>query len=345
MIPLPLLLFQKPISIRATLSIVIVSMGLLSIGLSFMAGSIYRDLTFDNQREALATLVDLKADDALNKLRTISGTLSVQLAAETRFKQAFDAGDPVAIQTQINEQFFQYYVTAQVIDLSKLYVFDVDFKNLTESTEGGSKIPTDSTICPNLLKKAKQRKGAQRVALVSELCVFQGKPYFSVISAIGGLKPKGYIQVVSNPIQSLQHIETELGIPINIRLNDGSSTYQSKNWPDENTAEQVLLAKDLLHTEQSEIALSIEVASPVEELMNKLAKTRVMIVIIAMFVTLLSVWLVIKLLKSTTINPLRSLTRQLRRVRKDKSHLGEMVSVKGNIEVRQLAEDFNEMTG
>ncbi|MDH5219069.1 MAG: EAL domain-containing protein, partial [Gammaproteobacteria bacterium] len=174
---------------------------------------------------------------------------------------------------------------------------------------------------------------------------YEGKPYFSALTVIGGLSPKGYIQVVTNPVHHLRYIEKELGMPASIRLPDDTIVFQSDNWPTSNSEHQVLKARDLIKTSLSETALSIEVANPVEGLLNKLARTRLMIIMIALLVTLITVWIVMGMLQRTTVNPLRSLTRQLRLVRKDKTHLGEQVSVEGNMEVRELANDFNEMTG
>ena len=336
---------KKPLSISATLSIVILVMGALAIALSLMAGGIYRDLTFENQRDALSNLIHIKTNDILNELGTISAKLGSELTAEDRFKQAYAAKDTAAIQKEINEQFFQYYVTANVINLAKLYVLDIDFQPIAESTQGESNIPLNSSVCPEFLNRSKQRKGAQRLKPTSEVCTFNEKPYFSAVTAIGGLRPKGYIQIVINPVHNLKAIETELGMPINIHLPNDDSVYKSTDWPDTNSQEQVLVAVAPVITPQYELALNIQVANPVKDLLNELAHTRLIIILIALLVTMITVLSVMWLLRRTTVNPLRRLTRQLRLVRKDKTHLGEQVSVEGNMEVRELAADFNEMTG
>jgi len=336
--------FQKHLSIRATLTTVIIVMGVLAIALSLISVSIFRDLTFENQREALAHLADIKANDILNNLESLSGTLGIQLAAEERFKKAYEARHHESILTEINEQFFQYYVTADIVRLEKLYIYDLNFQDIAESSEGNSLIPQNTRICPDLIQQASLRTGAQRVVPLSQLCNYNGKPFYSVISAIGGLNPKGYIQVVTEPSHNLRHLENELRVPIRIRLPNEKIIYQSTNWPKTDTETDILLAKDTIYTDKSEVALSIEVASHVTVLLEKLAQTRFMIILIAVLVTWITVLLVMWLLQHTTVKPLRDLTQQLRQVRKDKSHLGEQVTVKGNIEVRELAEDFNEMT-
>ena len=337
--------FNKPLSIRATLSMVIIAMGILAIVLSLMAVSISHDLTFDNQRDALVRLSDIKANDILKDLATLSGSLGIQLAAETTFKNAYKEKDTQSILTEINQQFVQYYVTANVVNLSKIYVFDIDFNQMAETSKGDTTIPQGVDMCPDLLYKANTRRGSKRVISMSQLCLYNGKPYYSVITAIGGLSPVGYLQVVTEPSHNLSKLENELGMPIRIRLPNDQVTYQSPNWPDKNTEADILLATDSILTAKSEVALNIDIASQVTTLLEKLAQTRYMIIFIALLVTAITVMLVMSLLQRTTVTPLHNLTRQLRQVRQDKSHLGEKVAVKGNIEVRELAEDFNEMTG
>lgn len=342
---MPTSILKKPLSIGTTLSIVIVSMGVLAISLALMAGGIYRDLAFDNQREALADLVDLKTDDITNDLIETSAHLGTQLAAEPRFTKAFKEKNAKAVQREINEQFFQYYVTANIVRLKKLYVFDLDYNLITESSAGDTFIPAGQHVCPQLIEEAAQRQGAARLKKISRLCLYNGRPVFSVITVIGGLFPKGYIEVVTDPTYNLRDMEGELGMPIKIKLANNETVFQSKHWPDESSMNQMLIADDAIETPNAELAMTIEVSSPIKSLLEKLSSTRLYIILITGVVTWLSIMLVMLILRHMTLNPLRRLTTQVRLVSHDKSHLGEEVSVEGNTEVRELASDFNYMTG
>jgi len=319
-------------------------MGVMAIALSLMAISIFRDLAFENQRESLVHLANVKKNDILEDLTSVSSFLGIGVASKPEFKKAYLDRNNAAIQHELDEQFYQYYVTADVVDLKKLYVYDMNFNKISESSKGDTNIAQGSQVCVTHIENSRKRKNAKRIETSVQLCQHKGLTYHSVISAIGGLKPIGYIQVVTNPSHNLRHLETGLNIPIRIFLPTGEVEYQSQHWPEKNAEHDFLIAKQIVETDESQLAYTIEVASHVNSLLEKLAQTRFMIIMTAVLVTWVTVWLVMWLLQHTTVNPLRNLTQQLRDVRQDKSRLGEQVTVKGNAEVRELARDFNEMT-
>lgn len=57
---------QKRSSIRTSLGITVLVMGLLGLVLAIITGEIYRSITLDNQREAFEEIVHIKVDEVLN---------------------------------------------------------------------------------------------------------------------------------------------------------------------------------------------------------------------------------------------------------------------------------------
>jgi len=78
-------------------------------------------------------------------------------------------------------------------------------------------------------------------------------------------------------------------------------------------------------------------------LYSKLRETRVLIFFMAGMATLLAALISILMLQRGVLTPLAQLTRQLRLVRKDKKYLSEKVNIKGDNEMAELAERFNDM--
>jgi diguanylate cyclase len=81
----------------------------------------------------------------------------------------------------------------------------------------------------------------------------------------------------------------------------------------------------------------------VRDLQEKLRGTRYVVMTLAAVVTVLGVLLALFVLERSALKPLNALTEHLRRVGRDKNYLAEPVEAGGIAEVRELAEDFNQM--
>jgi len=122
------------------------------------------------------------------------------------------------------------FITANIIDLSRLYVVDVNFKLIGVSNEGIKTGASTQLICPELSQNAGLRTGAERLQLISGTCDHNERPLFILISPLGGLNPVGYIQIVADLTSSLQKLGSSLGMPIQIKLHNGEISYRSEDW-------------------------------------------------------------------------------------------------------------------
>ena len=192
-------------------------MGVIGLVLALMTGEMYRTLSPDNHRDALVELIHIKTNDLMATLEEQSRSLGFAAQQGSAFNSAFDQRDITALSTLLDTQFHQHFVTASVLKLEKLLALDDFFNLVAESSEGAKNILPHEMVCPNLLARAKQRHGAQRLQPLSELCVDHNRAYFAVIVPTGGLRVKGYVLVITDPSQSLKHIEPALGMPLQIR--------------------------------------------------------------------------------------------------------------------------------
>lgn len=332
------------ISIRTNLGIIIVVMGVLSIVLALTTGEIYRHLALENQRDALARIIELKSHDLLADLEENSRNLGVGQQREPAFRQALATKDKENLVAILNNQFHQYFVTADVIVLEKIYLFDEYFSLLAQTTEGAHVEGKVDIICPGLLDRAKRRHGASRLRPLSELCLYGDKSYFGVLQSVGGLRIAGYLLVITDPAHFIKGLEKELGMPLQLSRAGGGFIYESPHWPDTQLLDRTLVAKHVIHTHSHEPALEISVAFDLASLNTKLQHTRYVVMLAAVLVTVLAIVLALLVFQKTTYMPLLNLTRQLHLVRHDRKHLGEMVRVQGNREVAELAENFNAMS-
>jgi len=194
-----------------------VLMGTMGLVLALITGELYRSISLDNHRNALVDLIRIKTNDLMAALEEQSRSLGLAAQQGSAFNAAFDQRDVAALSSILDTQFHQYFVTANVLKLEKLFVLDDFFNLVAESSEGSNSFLPQELVCPNLLSRAKQRHGAQRLQPLSELCVGHDRAYFAVIVPTGGLRIKGYVLIITDPSLSLKRIESALGMPLLIR--------------------------------------------------------------------------------------------------------------------------------
>ncbi|MCR4300641.1 MAG: EAL domain-containing protein [Sulfuricaulis sp.] len=332
------------LTMRASLSLTIVVMGLLGLGLALATGEAYRHQMLENQRAAMGGLLRLKTLDLLKDLEIKSRDLGLTIQHGAAFRSAFAGRDQINLVKQLNNQFHQYFATVDVVKLQKLQVFDLNFALVAESSEGAPALANKIIACPTLVDQARIRQGRFRLLPISQLCQFSGLPFHAQIVPIGGLRPTGYLQIVTDPTYSLAKIETALDMPLKITLVPGRVFYKSESWLPPDAMEHAIVAEYPLEVPSVGRVLTIAVMQDIHPLYQKLAMTRYMIMMAAGLVTLLVIAIALLALQNTTLRPLMALHEQLRSVRKDRTRLSESLTPTGTLEIKELAEDFNALS-
>ena len=333
------------LSLRVTLSLTVIVMGLLAVVLALTTGEVYRDLAVAKQRTALSDLIGLKTRDLLRELEDRSREVGLQLQHDPAFRQAFGATDTATLQEQLRNQFHQYFVTADALKLERLNVRDLNFQLVATSTADDSRLTGNTAACPGLIERARTRVGVDRLKILGELCLYQGQPYQSVIVPIGGLRPRGYLEVITDPTHSLPLMEAALSMPLQIRLANGDVIHQSSAWPRADVLPSMLVASHELATNSGQPAIVVAVASDMRSLREDLQSTRFGVVLVAGAATIIAVLLALWVLQRSALGPLNALKSHMSLLRRDRTRLGEPVVVSGNNEINQLADGFNELGG
>jgi GGDEF domain-containing protein len=336
-------LLKVRFSMRFTLGATIILMGMLGLLLALTTGEIYRNQTLESQRTALAELVQISVGEQLHDLEERARDLGLAMQSEPDFRRALASGKRDVLTHQLLNQFHQYFVTANIIKLEKLVVYDAGYRPLSTAKAGGGVADNDAPGCPTLIERARTRTGAERLHSLAALCLNNHQARYAVLVPAGGLKPIGYIEVVTDPVPVLARIESRLGFPVRIRDAQDRRVFSTESWPPPNAMHNALLAEHVMTTAADEPILKIAVVRDVERLQRGLAKTRWLVMTLAIAITLLGVFLALYILEKTTLQPLNNLALQLRRVGSNRDHLGEQVETGGIAEIRELGEDFNQM--
>jgi len=292
-------------SLRASMIAIIVLMGIISAALVAISENVFRNLVHKSERSALTELVELKVSDILKEhfAKTKSLGLSMQLNKELR--TAIKTRNHIGITEFLNSQFHQYFVTAGIIDLKKLYILDNNYTYITESTDSLNEEKTPLP-CEAFLVRAKQRKNSEKLKPLSGVCRAPDRSTFATIIPVGSLRPFAYLLIMTDVAQKLISIENDLGMLIRLRYFDKTMGYQSEKWPDSlKTEDHVSILHRLMSKDKNEVLL-ITVARNVTEFQQEWENTafyvKLVSFVLIIFAVIGSLWVL-----RNGLNPLKHL--------------------------------------
>lgn len=330
-------------SIRFILAAILALMGLLAFALALLSGSIHRDLVFDNQSKMMKKIIQIETTERLQDLSDVSRDLGLGLQSTKEFKKYLKENDKKALQKLMDNQFHQYFVTGDIIRLEQLVLFDINFRMIAEASEGTVFFAShEKTICPQLLKRAQLRVGFQRMKTIRGLCQYGNQPLYAVIVPIGGLRLKGYVLVVTEPVHNFIKLETTLGMPIKIQSNNRNVIFQSLQWPKNESI--ALISNYVLKTSNDMPIMSIITAQNISKLSQALQQARVDVLVMASVGTLLIVLFGVFIIRKTMLVPLNLLADKLTGLYSDKSNIGEQLEPTGTKEIYNITSGFNVMS-
>ncbi len=331
-------------SMRTTLALIILTMGILGMAYAVYTGELYHNLTLANQREAFQKLIEQQTEELLADVNTKAERLGLSLQASEQFRAAFSTHQREDIKNVLGQHFSSYFVTTGALDVTRLKVYDPQLNLLAAYPGEDTEPEAQNDLCQTLPHTAAARSGAEKFKPMGNVCLTDDKPYVSVLVPIGTLRLMGYMQLIVDPINAMQQIENDLGFPLILRYPNARIAYKSPRWPSGDALQDRLASQYTLTDFATKPALHISMAYDVAGLNGKLSQTRTLVLLHATVTTCIAIVLSLLLLQKTAINPLKKLTSQLRLLREDRSHLGEKVMVEGDAEICSLADGFNDMT-
>jgi signal transduction histidine kinase/DNA-binding response OmpR family regulator len=272
------------LSLKQSIGLTILLTGVAGIVLIIVSSGLYRDLAYDNERAALAGVLDLKIADRIEVLRQRSQDLGASLQKDPAFRTGLIARDRPALAALLDSQHFQYFTTAGVIKLEKLYVFDAGFEGVASSVHGYDDDGGYHPLCSHLVTSARARSGPERLRVRSGLCADHGYSFLGVVLPVGGLNPIGYLMIVTDPAHNLKDMETALASPIHVSYANGEIAYRSANWPDEASMRNYLHADTTLRDEQRQPILRVAAARDLAPFHAKFRKTVYLTLAIAILI-------------------------------------------------------------
>lgn len=327
---------MKPFSMRSNLLITIVAMGLLGVVFTLFTGEIYLQKTLQNRQETFNKLIELEVHHRWNELKKETASLGLSIQSSSGFKTAYNSKDIAVIENSLNGHFNRAFVTLGILDLKKLIIYDVSLKKTFQSSKGG-----ETNVCPSILAAAKTRIGYERFKALHQVCEINGELRLLTLVAVGGLRLKGYLLVIVDPLVNLVAAEEGLGIPLLIKNSKEKELFKSNNWPNDTDIENIMFLHYGDKAGNKNPVANFYFASDVTDLKNDLDKTRIELVAVVFVIILLAMMISLFMFRKTIIIPLDNINTYMKKIRQDRRYLDEELQVSGNAELHDLATEMN----
>ncbi len=330
---------ERVISLRRLLFVLVVVMGALGIALSLFTGAAYRDLALENQRQYVSGLLEVETGPVLAELTETAVEMVGYLYEEPGFVEALAARDEARLTALLDEQFHQYFITAEVIRVARLAVLDRQLRPLAVAREGA--LGAQEAPCPETMARLRARQGVDRLHTATALCHHRGRPLWLVVHPVGGLIPKAYVQVLADPVPVLLLLSQALRLPVAVADEDGRLLATSEDWRGDGGGRR-LLATYRLQGEGGDLIL--QASKDVSALLTRLDEVRAGVITLGLLITVVLGGLFWLVLNRLALDPLDRLHLGLTRLTEDKETLGHTLEPQGVVEVQALTEAFNRTT-
>lgn len=305
------------LGISDKISLTVIAVGVLGLILVYYTSIYYRDIAYEHHQRSLQILATIEIEEIIDALKTDAANLARAIAQQPGLASSAQQERRQALVGQLDEQFHQYFVTANIIDLASLHVFDAELGLIAASTQGFESGRATGPVCSEFSQQAQDRTGAERLRLIAGTCIQDGTPMFVLISPFGGLKPEGYIQVSVYLASSLRQLESALGMPIRIQLQDGTVSYESSEWADALADKNHLPVVYELGTHAGENAVTVVLLADMTQFNQRVLSHRNWVMALATLAIAATVALILYLLQSSTIGPLAKIHRILGQLGQD----------------------------
>jgi len=335
------MLTPKKWTLKSQITLMIGVMGSVSLICTILIVNLYSHQILKNQQIALQELVRQTIGTYQKKNGEMLREFGLRIQHNPEFKNAYKNRNIEKIKVLLNDEFSQYYITTRALVVNKIFVYDLNYELLTTSHRGDN-YKLSGSICPNEIRQASKRTGNRRIKIIESLCYDRGHVFTSTILPIGSLKPKGYLQILSDPVLYIKKIENELTMPLKITGADNQVMYQTPGWSSL-LSENNLLLKSYVRSDDQRRLFTVNMYRDINDIKTQSRSFRNLIIVSVIFVTVIAVIIFLFIFDKLLVKPLSTLTKQLSIIAEDKTQLGIELPLEGSQEIKHLTSRFNFM--
>jgi methyl-accepting chemotaxis protein len=304
----------KNISSKPLIVAVLVSISVAAIILSIIASFQARNAALEAQSKTLSRVIEVALSEAELDLYETAVEFARSNESDKRFRKlvkkagkGLSAEEQSELESILDAPYSQRYVTANVLNVQKIRVFDKNLELIAQSSEG---IPSfKSNLYSNLVKLIETRPKEDKYKPLAHTWSANETVHYSVVYPVGGLRLSGYLEIVLAPEHNLKKIDTLLGAPIKIKSTLGMTLYQSVKWGDKNT--DVLDIDYIMPLSNGNPGLSFILREDISELESSLMATQLTIVSLFILLGIVGVTAALVLLQRNLFQPIIEIERAM----------------------------------
>ncbi|WP_297528872.1 methyl-accepting chemotaxis protein [Thiohalobacter sp.] len=306
------------LSIKGVTIGLLVMLGAAAILFSALSVPQYREAAVNSGSSTLARIIEIAARRSLGDLEQLAVELGEGAQQERAFRPAVsrlarnpDDGEARAsLRGLLDEQYRQRFVTANLLSLLQLRLYDTDLRPLVVAGAGNPALGGNG-LPPALREQAAARRGAQRLQTLTYLWDSPAGPAFSVLLPVGGLRLLGYLEVVVDPAYNLKAVEDMLRAPLSIGAPGGETLYRSDAWRGD--ADGYVQVDYLLPANDGSPLLRLSIMENMAQLYADVNKTGWSVILETAAAMLAGLGLALYLLGRHLFAPIRALTDHMQR--------------------------------
>lgn len=333
------------VSMRVSLVVTVLTIGFFGLAVTLLTANSYRQQAVEERRTALAEDLRQALERIGQERLSEAGAIQLVLLADPGWESAWRGTRPVELAGRIDRLVRRYRDTRPDTRVQHVNVLDEHLEAMASipvaNTAGQAPGPTR---CVTQARTAHDTRSSP-LKIVTGHCLVDGLVVYGVYLPFTVAGKPGTLEVVSEWLGGHRSIEQSLAGPLRLSRQDGSALYQSPGWASLDDESGVVRARQVLPAlTPGASGLVMEVRRDVSALDAAFNRNQHAALLLAAICLVVMCYIGLLVLDKTAIGPLQALTARLRGILKDRSQLGQTVTVGGNAEVVELEVVFNDMT-
>ena len=281
--------------------------------MSIVAGITFRGAALEDEQRILSRIIEVASTEVIGTLQEQAKELGASTENDRNFRKAMkkpgDAENQEVIVTRLNDQFNQRFVTTGVVSLEKIRVYNKEFQLVAESSTGISGLP--QKLPEFIYNEAKDREGGDRLKAIGGVWNSSIGTHYSVLVPVGGLRLRGYLEIIVNPAHNLKKVEEILKAPVKVVSKDGEEKYSSESWVED--GENTLAVSYNLPTNTGEPSITLNVLENIQIFNEKFNNTQM--ISLASFVGIIALGTVfaVMIFSKFVFRPLNAIVKNLKK--------------------------------
>ncbi|MCU7944697.1 MAG: PAS domain-containing protein [Candidatus Thiodiazotropha sp. (ex Cardiolucina cf. quadrata)] len=206
------------LSIKTVTVFIYAAVGVLSVLLSMLASSYFKQAALNAQIKSLSRVMEVASQEVIREISGHAFELGMKLGHNSSLLDAMrvpDDKDNVAgIVEILNDPFLNGFPGFAEINLLKLRLYSMDLALLAQSEVGEKGL--ENHLPSYLAAKLVERKKIDRLKAIDALWQSPVGPLFSTLVPVGGLRAVGYLEVVIDPAFNLPEVSRITKTPVQI---------------------------------------------------------------------------------------------------------------------------------